>query len=157
MKDVICMEAINKIIHIEMYQCDLMVHFGDKKSLLDCLLKNVEDKAAFDAVGEIQDNSIGTSILLEGGQSILYLKTIPTDSTGVSILSHEIFHVANLIMQEIGANFSSESEEAYAYLIQFLTKRIWDLLPVTFSSCAPSQSYRDDSSHTYRKASTTKS
>lgn len=140
-------KTMYKIINIEMYQRDLMVHFGDKESLKDNLSTFIGESKAMEVIEKIQDTNVGNVFVLEGGESILHMPKIPTDSNGFSILAHEIYHITNSIMEKVGINMSSDSEEAYAYLIQFLTKRIGDLLPITFSCDVPSPSSSDETSH----------
>ena len=40
-------------------------------------------------------------------------------------LNHEIFHCTILILKRIGVSLSDDSEEAYAYLYEYITKMIY--------------------------------
>lgn len=44
-------------------------------------------------------------------------------------IAHEIFHAATFIMERIGMEFIvMKSDEAYAYLIGYLTKKVYEIL-----------------------------
>ena len=61
------------------------------------------------------------------------MPNLPKDIKGLSILAHEIFHIANFTLEKAGINLTSDSDEAYSYLIEFLTKKILAMLPISFS------------------------
>lgn len=124
---------MNKIISIDIYDRDIMVHFGEKKHLKAKLSKIFGREKSFEIVSMISGEDKGTSLLLPGGQMILYMPNLPKDIKGLSILAHEIFHIANFTLEKAGINLTSDSDEAYSYLIEFLTKKILAMLPIFFS------------------------
>lgn len=124
---------MNKIISIDIYDRDVMVHFGEKKYLKAKLSKIFGSEQASEIVSTISGKEKGKSLLLPGGQMILYMPDFPKDIKGISILVHEIFHITNFTLEEAGINLTSDSDEAYSYLIEFLTKKILSMLPISFS------------------------
>ena len=124
---------MNKIISIEIYDRDVMVHFGKKKHLRDKLSNMFGRKQADEIISTITGKEKGKSLLLPGGQMILYMPELPKDIKGLSILSHEIFHIANFTLNKAGINLTDDSDEAYSYLIEFLTKKIFSIIPISFS------------------------
>lgn len=124
---------MNKIISIDIYDRDVMVHFGEKKHLKARLSKIFGCEKSSEIVSMISGEEKGKSFLLPGGQMILYMPNLPKDIKGLSILAHEIFHIANYTLEEAGINLTSDSDEAYSYLIEFLTKKILAMLPISFS------------------------
>lgn len=124
---------MNKIISIDIYGRDVMVHFGEKKHLKARLSKIFGCEKSSEIVSMISGEEKGKSFLLPGGQMILYMPNLPKDINGLSILAHEIFHIANFTLEKAGINLTSDSDEAYSYLIEFLTKKILAMLPISFS------------------------
>lgn len=124
---------MNKIISIDIYDRDVMVHFGEKKHLKARLSKIFGCEKSSEIVSMISGEEKGKSFLLPGGQMILYMPNLPKDIKGLSILAHEIFHIANFTLEKAGINLTSDSDEAYSYLIEFLTKKILAMLPIFFS------------------------
>jgi hypothetical protein len=110
-----------------------MVHFGEKKHLKARLSKIFGCEKSSEIVSMISGEEKGKSFLLPGGQMILYMPNLPKDIKGLSILAHEIFHIANFTLEKAGINLTSDSDEAYSYLIEFLTKKILAMLPISFS------------------------
>lgn len=66
--------------------------------------------------------------ITNGSKFILRLKDYPSTNDDYSYLQHEIFHIVAFIMEKITMPLTDESSEAYAYLIQYLTKKIYDKL-----------------------------
>ena len=124
---------MNKIISIDIYDRDVMVHFGEKKHLKARLSKIFGCEKSSEIVSMISGEEKGKSFLLPGGQMILYMPNLPKDIKGLSILAHEIFHIANFTLEKAGINLTSDSDEAYSYLIEFLTKKILAMLSISFS------------------------
>lgn len=124
---------MNKIISIDIYDRDVMVHFGEKKYLKAKLSKIFGSEQASEILSTISEKEKGKSLLLPGGQMILYMPNLPKDIKGLSILAHEIFHIANFTLGKAGINLTNDSDEAYSYLIEFLTKKILAMLPISFS------------------------
>ncbi|WP_029328149.1 hypothetical protein [Bacteroides sp. 14(A)] len=124
---------MNKIISIDIYDRDVMVHFGEKKYLKAKLSKMFGSEQASEIVSMISGEEKGKSLLLPGGQMILYMPDLPKDIKGMSVLAHEIFHIANFTLEKAGINLTNDSDEAYSYLIEFLTKKILTILPISFS------------------------
>lgn len=67
------------------------------------------------------------------GQTLLWLNEKPNSVSGLATLNHEIFHCACFILERVGIVYSESSDEAYAYLIEYLTKQIYNKLNITFS------------------------
>ena len=58
---------------------------------------------------------------------------LPDDATSFGFLSHEIFHASIAIMDAVGVELSESSEEAYAYLVGYLTRKALSAFPISFS------------------------
>lgn len=124
---------MNKILSIDIYERDLMVHFGKKEDLKKRLSKMFGDKYSSEVVSLISDEDRGKSILLDGGQMILFMPKVPKNVFDLSVLAHEIFHITDYTMEKAGIRLTESSDEAYSYLIQFLTKKILGMIPISFS------------------------
>jgi hypothetical protein len=74
-------------------------------------------------------NYDGLTALLPRGDAVIQLREIPRDPHSWAVLAHEIFHAVDHMMEKIGCELVSGSEEAYAYAIQDLTERILSVLP----------------------------
>ena len=80
------------------------------------------------------DNTIdGMHYALTNGETgvvahYLIFKAFTNSSDGISLLFHEIYHLVCSIMREVGMVYSEDSEEAFSYYIQCLTKKILERL-----------------------------
>lgn len=67
----------------------------------------------------------GLTVRLENKAIVLWLIKYPTSSEGFAYLAHEIFHTADMMLRNAGMILSDESDEAWAYQIDWITKRIY--------------------------------
>ena len=125
---------MNKIITIELYDRDVMVHFGSRKELRKKLGRMFDKETAKEISGHFSDVSLGRTIILDGGQIILFIPHMPSTVSDYAVLQHEIFHATFFILEKAGIVLCEKSDEAYSYLIQFLTKRILEEFTLSFSS-----------------------
>ena len=89
---------------------------------IDYALKYVKEN--LDSTVTIQDfDARAVSFpIVEGKSPIIWMAT--TDDQG--IIAHEIFHTALNIMYWAGMELNSETEEAFAYEVQYLTNQFYN-------------------------------
>lgn len=120
-----------KIIPIDIYNFNLFFIVGDTKELKNSLDSHFEEKA--EAVYNLMTKGMtetltGSTALIDNGQVILWLP----DASRKGTVAHEIFHAVCFIMEKVGIGFSNESDEAYAYLIGYLTDKVNEILSISF-------------------------
>lgn len=126
------MKKLNKIIQIGLYPFDLMLSFNEtdkevKKALkkFNITCKNSNENTVFD-MDKLKQKR-GRMVMFIGKQTIIRLNFMPrlTDSLEMSLLQHEIFHAVGFLMSEINTPLTNDTHEPYAYLIQYLTEKIY--------------------------------
>lgn len=119
---------IEKVISIDIYNIDILFVVSSKQELEQALKKHLDKEEAEDAynvmIKDIGDNTLGRSASLNSGQIVLYVKNADDKGT----IAHEIFHIACYIMERAGISLCHESDEAYAYLIGYITNKVNDIL-----------------------------
>ncbi len=120
------------IVDCQIYPFDILVCFGQDKKLLFKELSKKLPKSDIDILKTIKFN-VGKSIMFPAGQTLLWLQEKPTSIYGLATLNHEIFHCVCFILERAGIVYSHSSEEAFAYLIGYLTKQIYKELNISFS------------------------
>lgn len=117
------------VIHAGIYPFDIMLAVDESdESLSNVLTQSGIDIDKYPACFLENDTVKGRCVFFEGNQSLLRLRSIPEDIFEYGVLHHEIFHVCAFILFKVGIPLTQESEEAYAYLIQFITEKIYDIL-----------------------------
>lgn len=130
------------VIRVDLYNRDVVVHIGKIKPLRKYLGKFLS-KNEIEEVCEILGNcSLGKTIEIENSGIIVYLPDYADSAKDRAILAHELFHATYMILQKAGISCTDTSDEAYAYLLQFLIEKSFTLL---FSSQQPW--YSDASRH----------
>lgn len=119
------------IVDCKIYPFEIMVYFGEEKEPLIKKLKKFLPDKLFEDI-KTMDIKNGRSIIFDSGQTLLWLKEKPTSIDGLALLNHEIFHCTCFILERVGIKYSHKSDEAFAYLIQYLTEEIYCKLNITF-------------------------
>jgi len=127
------MKPYYKIIPIDLYCRDILFAFGDEPSFRKALRKyhTQEETDGIIEAADINEHSTGKTLCNEKYNAfIVWMPQLPKTAAELGTLSHEIFHAAQALMINIGANLSDDSEEAYAYLIGYITKRVLEEFPI---------------------------
>jgi len=111
------------IIPYEVYPFDCMVEFNpDFKQLKEELKK----RGIKESISYLKGEGITTArtIMFEGGQTLIIFKD-PNPSHGV--IAHEAFHAVQFLMERIKITLNYESCEAFAYLLEYLVNKIYEV------------------------------
>lgn len=121
-------KSLNFIVPLVIYPFEVMVSFGQT----DEELLRVLDKFKIDHSKNYlfsSPSSGGTAKMFSSGQMLLRLRHLPGSTFDYGVLQHEIFHIVCFTMDRVGIHYDIEkSDEAFAYLIQFLTQQIYNKL-----------------------------
>ena len=120
------------IIPIEVYNRDVYISLGETDERFAQGLLRYKDatwvKGALKNVSVPLEPGRGR-MAMKDGFYIIRLGVFPKTSQDYSVLQHEIFHFVEAMFDQAGLpHHLKYSWEAYAYLIQFLTKEIYERL-----------------------------
>lgn len=119
-------KSINFIVPLVIYPFDVMVSLGQS----DEELKNTISKYDIDWSDNMKVKGSGLFYMSDRNQSLIRMKCIPESDIDFGYLQHEIFHAVTFILYRIGMKLVLlKSDEAFAYLCQFLTVEIYGKLP----------------------------
>ncbi len=107
-------------IPVSVYDSQVIVLIGHtKEEVLKWIDKNVENDVKESAKGLINVESCtrGRTACLSGGGSIIWIV-----KHNNPVLVHELFHATAHLLRIKGIPLTQESEEAYAYLLGYLTE-----------------------------------
>ena len=109
-------------INLEIYPFSVLFSINQKDSTLKKALSNLD----YNEIDPIFENCKGKAIVLQNGNVIIRLVEMSSLPQDIGDLSHEIFHACCFVMSRVGISFDMEtSDEAYAYLIGFITKKVF--------------------------------
>jgi hypothetical protein len=95
-----------------------------EKQLMKALVKSVPD--AEQHADDLKMTGIGRTLKTHIGAIVVMLKQLDWDAQFHGNVSHEIFHAATFILEDAGVRFEPMvSDEAYAYLIGWLTQEFY--------------------------------
>lgn len=123
-------KSISFIIPLVVYPFDVMVSFGQTNEDVDKILKKYGLTAEDVSFATFTSSTIqGRAVMFESNQTLIRLKLFPETAIDYGNLQHEIFHAVVFIMNRIGMTLEvQKSDEAYAYLVSYLTTEIYKRL-----------------------------
>lgn len=114
---------------MDIYPFDIMVSIGESDKQLANSLEPYAGKLLerdYELCKYPLPTCHGRACMFSNNASLIRLRKLPKGSKEFGNLAHEIFHVATFIMDRVGMKLEvMVSDEAYAYLISFITERIY--------------------------------
>lgn len=119
------------IVGCGIYPFDILVYFGnDRNNMCGILAEKGVPSTDIEWL-KVQDYRSGKSVMLPNGQTLLWMPNEPNTKYLLSVLAHEIFHCACMVLERCGMVYEPDvSDEAYAYLLQHITEKIYDNLTI---------------------------
>jgi hypothetical protein len=120
-------KSINFVIDYAVYPFELMVSFGED---IEIFKKRLRAKLPEDIRHEIDsefgvDLCSGRTVMFSGGMTAMWFREYPLKASQYALIAHEVFHAVDFLFQRINIKLSDDSNEAYAYLIQYITEQIY--------------------------------
>lgn len=137
---------MTEIIRVDIYNRDVLVHCGNPKPLRKYLSKFLSQDAVREVCDSLRNCKLGQTLQIKDSGILVYLPKEPTDAKLIGVMIHELFHATYFILQKAGIDCNDSADEAYAYLLQFLTEKA-----ISSLSFSPQQSSPDDASHNRQK------
>lgn len=105
-----------KRIQIPIYRQTFDVLIGDRQEAREY----IKNGCGFDMGDKVPDGTVVSDD--ESGHCYLWLP----DETHSMMISHECFHLTHSTLDRAGLFLSHQSEEAYAYLLQWFIEQVYD-------------------------------
>lgn len=112
-------------IPIILYHKTLIVAIGDFDK--DAIAEHIKDKECKkDFLKSVEKGDIsaydGLVVNIGYGNNVLWVQSLVNNPDDIGTLAHEAFHVTYDILKRVGIPLSNDSEEAYSYLIGYITE-----------------------------------
>lgn len=119
-------KSLNVVIPLVVYPFDVMLSIGQT----DQELRDVLSKFGCDwpDLLVLPPTGLGRTVMTDSNHTIIRLNEWPVTCNQYGTLAHEIFHAVDFIFRRIGITLSEDSDEAYAYMIGYLTEEIYKKL-----------------------------
>ncbi len=123
-------KKLNFIIPLVVYPFDVMVSFGQTNDEVEVLFEKYNLTAEDVSIATITSNTVrGRTVMFSTNQTLIRIVEYPVTPLDYGNLQHEIFHAVTFIMDRIGMKLVvEESDEAYAYLIGYISTEIYKKL-----------------------------
>jgi len=120
---------INFIINLQVYPFDLMISISQSDEQLGRSLDPYGDlpMKEIESCRYPSERCRGRYVMFSTGASLIRLRHLPSTPDDYGILQHEICHVVASVLDSVGMKLKIlTSDEAYAYLTQFITKKVYE-------------------------------
>lgn len=119
-------KSMNFIIPLVIYPFDVMVSFAESDEQVVAHLKKYGIDTTDNKGWTFEETTKGRCVIFPGHQTLIRLLDFPTTVEQYGCLQHEIFHAVHFITRKMGFKLKVSSCEAYAYLIGYLTEKIYE-------------------------------
>jgi hypothetical protein len=121
------MKGKNFIIPLVIYPFSVMVSIAEEDGVLKKKLESLGvDMSQIPLTHS--ETQRGRCIIFGGNQTLIRIYRPVKTSEDYGSLQHEIFHATEFILDRVGMSLCKKSDEAYAYLIGYLTTEIYKKL-----------------------------
>lgn len=112
-----------EIFPIDIFKHGIRVVIGNEEDLLSV----AECEGWRDEAVKIMDgvkDYMGLTLRLESGDSAILLSDMDGESISTPVVVHELIHAVSHILRNVGIEYSLDSEEVYAYVMEDLTEKV---------------------------------
>ena len=112
-----------EIFPINIFKHGIRIVVGNENDLLSV----AECEGWRDEAVKIMDgvkDYVGITLRLESGDSAILLPDKDGEGIATPIVVHELIHAVSHVLRNIGIEYSIDSEEIYAYVIEYLTEEV---------------------------------
>lgn len=122
------MKGKYKYIWSEIYRRGIMVFIGPTKALKEFVKDWSDNDKIKDEVLHNEDSgdTLGTTYYTDNsGESLIHLLYPPRNADQIAYAVHEAFHAVAFLLEYVGMRLDvNVSDEAYAYLLEYVTREL---------------------------------
>ena len=118
------------VIPLVIYPFDVVISINQTDDQLWEVIKFTHDKFEdCEELWNMHPTTTGRSVMTQSNLTVIRLKPLGDKVEEAAVIAHEVFHAVTFIMELIGIELKVMiSDEAYAYLIGYITKEIYKKL-----------------------------
>ena len=118
------------MVHMDMFYRDLLIVYGDEKQTRKTLNIYFDKEEVEELLEDFTFEEKGRTVYAPKFNAyFVWLPKLPETAQDVGFLVHELFHSTYAVMCNVGISLSEDSEEAFAYMMGFLTEKVLESLP----------------------------
>lgn len=119
-------KSLSFIIPLVIYPFDVMISLGETDEQVVAHLDKYGIDITDNTSWKFEETTKGRCIMFPNNQTLIRLLKYPATSQDYGFLQHEIFHAVHFITRKMGFKLKLSSCEAYAYLVGYLTEKIYE-------------------------------
>lgn len=115
------------ILPLRIYPFDVLISVGQTDRELKSVLNEYGEKRNdYQFLMNLDETVLARTAILPSNRTIIRFNNDIPQSKLVGLIAHEVFHAVVYIMSRIGMKLKPCSDEAYAYLIDYMTQEIYN-------------------------------
>ena len=116
-----------KIISVDVFCTDVVVSINQSDDVLYDRLCHRFTREQFDSAWDDWTSDARTVTHKDGFVIVRFRNKIKKDPEHLSLVAHEAYHAAYSVLNKVGIQPGFETEEVFAYMIQFLVREILEI------------------------------
>jgi hypothetical protein len=116
-------------IDMRIYPGHVLVCVNESPEEIRRILKKAKvDLKTINDVIEYPREVPASAVMFDSGNMGMFFRDVSQGIDFADYVAHEIFHIVSMKFRHIGMELNSGSEEAYAYMIGYMTKKFYENL-----------------------------
>lgn len=120
------------IIPLKVYPFDVAISIGQSNNEIEESLKKYSIDYSDVNVKWDSNTQRGRCLIFHDNKVLIRMDEFKSSPVWFGYLQHEVFHAVEFTLNRIGMELSFKSDEAYAYLIQYITTKVYEKIPKYF-------------------------
>ena len=122
------MKNIFKVIKGTVYPFDVLVSINQTDDEFYSEIGHLSNDDLESAFLNLNETVLERSYITKNNVSIIRFMNLDKENLSNGLISHEALHITSYILKTVGIDFSFKTEEAYAYLLQYIVDNIYLLI-----------------------------
>ena len=122
------MKNIFEVIKGTVYPFDILVSINQTDDEFYSEVSHLSDDNLESVFLNLDETVLARSYITKNNVSIIRFMNLDKENIPHGLISHEALHITSYILKRVGIDFSFETEEAYAYFLNYIVDNIYSTI-----------------------------
>lgn len=122
------MKNIFEVIKGTVYPFDILVSINQTDDEFYSEVSHLSDDDLESVFLNLDETVLARSYITKNNVSIIRFMNLDKENIPHGLISHEALHITSYIFKRVGIDFSFETEEAYAYFLNYIVDNIYSTI-----------------------------
>ena len=122
------MKNIFKVIKGTVYPFDVLISINQTDDEFYSEVGHLSDDDLESVFLNLDETVLARSYITKNNVSIIRFMNLDKENIPHGLISHEALHITSYILKRVGIDFNFETEEAYAYFLNYIVDNIYSTI-----------------------------